>query len=57
MIGMIWIIRAQRLRLTFNRRARGLRYFGVVSHLRVQQPGDNANGAARDENPDDAVGR
>ncbi|MDQ5861000.1 MAG: MFS transporter, partial [Actinomycetota bacterium] len=51
-IGMIWIIRAQQLRLTFNRRARGLRYFGVVSHL-----GDNANGAARDENPDDAVGR
>ncbi|RAX44738.1 MFS transporter [Arthrobacter sp. AQ5-06] len=57
MIGMIWIIRAQQLRLTFNRRARGLRYFGVVSHLGVQQPGDNANGAARDENPDDAVGR
>jgi hypothetical protein len=52
LIGMVWIIRAQQLRLTFNRRARGLRYFGVVSHL-----GDTANGAARDQDPDDAVER
>ena len=49
---MVWIIRAQQLRLTFNRRARGLRLFRVVSTL-----GDTANGAARDQNPDDAVER
>jgi MFS family permease len=51
LIGMIWIIRARQLRLTFNRRARGLRHFGVVSRL-----GDTANGAAREQDPDDAVG-
>jgi hypothetical protein len=52
LIGMVWIIRARQLRLTFNRRARGLRLFSVVSTL-----GDTANGAARDQKPDDAVER
>ncbi|HBH59022.1 MAG TPA: MFS transporter, partial [Arthrobacter bacterium] len=51
-IGMVWIIRAQQLRLTFNRRARGLRYFGVES-LRAA-PGLNDDGAARVAHPDDA---
>ena len=31
LIGLLWIIRAQQLRLRFNRRARGLRFFRVVS--------------------------
>jgi MFS family permease len=50
LIGLFWIVRARRLRISFNRRARGLRIFRVVS-----QSGDTANGAARDGNPDDAV--
>jgi MFS family permease len=52
LIGMVWIIRARQLRLTFNRRARGLRHFRVVSTL-----GDATNGAAREQDPGDAVGR
>jgi hypothetical protein len=51
LIGMVWIIRAQQLRLTFNGRARGLRHFGVVSRR-----GDATNGAAREQDPGDAVG-
>jgi hypothetical protein len=54
----VWIIRAKQLRLGFNRRARGLRYFRLVSG------GANHNGAAgeeegaiRDPGPDDAVER
>jgi MFS family permease len=31
LIGLVWIIRARHLRLHFNRRARGLRYFRVES--------------------------
>jgi len=31
LIGLLWIIRAQQLRLRFDRRARGLRFFRVVS--------------------------
>jgi MFS family permease len=50
LIGLFWIIRARRLRISFNRRARGLRVFRVVS-----QSGETAHGAARDGKPDDAV--
>jgi MFS family permease len=51
-IGLVWIIRARRLRIAFNRRARGLRLFRVVA-----QTEDRANGAGRGQNPDDAVER
>jgi MFS family permease len=58
LIGLVWIIRAQQLRIAYNRRARGLRHFRVVSRLGdVASPGDTANGADREQNPDDAVGR
>jgi MFS family permease len=50
-IGMVWIIRAQQLRLTFNRRARGLRYFGMESRGAA---GINNDGAARVAHPDSA---
>ncbi len=52
LIGLVWIIRARRLRIAFNRRARGLRLFRMVS-----QADGTADGAARDQNPDDAVER
>lgn len=51
-IGMVWIIRPRQLRLTFNRRARGLRYFRVVSQRTAA--GINDDGAARVPHPDDA---
>jgi hypothetical protein len=58
LIGLLWIIRAQHLRLRFNRRARGLRFFRVVSTAGAS--GDHlesADGAAPASGRDDAVGR
>ncbi|HEY8701565.1 MAG TPA: MFS transporter [Arthrobacter sp.] len=52
LIGLVWIIRARKLRIAFNRRARGLRLFRVVTHAP-----DTANGAGREQSPDDAVER
>ena len=48
LIGMVWIVRAKHLRIAFNRRARGLRYFRFV-------PGGPATGALRDGKADGAV--
>jgi hypothetical protein len=69
-IGMVWIIRAKRLRLAFNRRARGLRYFRVVtggsarphtaegtSKVAAEGKEQKEEGAVRDHSPDDAVER
>jgi MFS family permease len=57
-IGMVWIIRASKLRLAFNRRARGLRYFRVVpGGSRIPAGERKEEGAVRDQNPDDAVER
>lgn len=51
-VGLVWIIRARQLRLRFDRRAGGLRFFRVES---LQSPGSvNDDGAARDSHPDDA---
>ena len=44
LIGLVWIIRAKQLRLHFNRRARGLRYFRLEA--------GTAAGARRDVQPD-----
>jgi hypothetical protein len=66
LIGLLWIIRAKHLRLRFNRRARGLRYFRVVSTTgaagtRLESArGDrleSTDGAAPAPGRDDAVGR
>ncbi|WP_427175011.1 MFS transporter [Arthrobacter sp. 92] len=48
-VGVLWIVRAKELRITFNRRARGLRQFHLVSG-RITR-----NGAAPGRGPDDAV--
>jgi hypothetical protein len=58
LIGMVWIIRAKQLRLGFNRRARGLRYFRLVSGG-ANHKGDASKeeGAVRDPGPDGAVER
>jgi len=45
LIGLVWIIRAKHLRLHFNRRAHGLRYFRVESRT-------GAAGAGRDALPE-----
>ena len=45
LIGLLWIIRAKRLRIRFDSRARGLRYFHVES----------GRGAGQAANPEDAV--
>ncbi|MDF9752180.1 MFS family permease [Arthrobacter sp. ES3-54] len=39
LIGLMWIIRARHLRLHFNRRAHGLRYFRVESGTGAASPG------------------
>jgi hypothetical protein len=62
LIGMVWIIRAKQLRLGFNRRARGMRYFRLVSGAsgqtsEAQRKEDKEEGAVREQNPDDAVER
>ena len=45
-IGMVWIVRAKQLRIAFNRRARGLRYFRVVPAAgREENGGGDAGGA------------
>jgi len=52
LIGLVWIIRARQLRIRFDRRARGLRYFRVVSAgpgaHGPDAHGPDADGAARD---------
>jgi hypothetical protein len=70
LIGLVWIIRAKHLRLHFNRRARGLRYFRVESRAGAAgarpdgQPdrlpdrlSGNDDGAAPARGRDDAIGR
>jgi hypothetical protein len=57
LIGMVWIIRAKQLRLGFNRRARGLRYFRLVPGRPGHDGADKKEGAVRDPGPDDAVER
>jgi len=63
LIGMVWIVRAKQLRIAFNRRARGLRYFRVVvpgggpAANPTANPAEKTDGAGRDEYPGDAVGR
>jgi hypothetical protein len=39
LIGLVWIIRAKHLRIHFNRRAPGLRYFRVESGTGAASPG------------------
>jgi hypothetical protein len=66
LIGLLWIIRAKQLRLHFNRRARGLRYFRLAADTAAAgaqldgQPAGAAgdgDGAVRAPGRDDAVGR
>ena len=62
LIGMVWIIRAKQLRLGFNRRARGMRYFrlvpGASGHTsEAERQAGKEEGAVREQNPDDAVER
>ncbi|MGZ4660226.1 MAG: MFS transporter, partial [Arthrobacter sp.] len=54
-IGILWIVRAKQLRITFNRRARGLRQFHLVSGRTTGKSARNENGAARGPGPADAV--
>jgi MFS family permease len=54
-IGLVWIIRARRLRIRFDRRARGLHHFRLESGIAGVPT--HADGAARESNPDDAVER
>ncbi|MFJ5955177.1 MFS transporter [Paenarthrobacter sp. NPDC092416] len=47
-VGLIWIIRAKQLRLRFDRRARGMRYFRVESLLaRNPEEEDDDDGSRR----------
>ncbi|MDD1475614.1 MFS transporter [Arthrobacter sp. H16F315] len=60
LIGLLWIVRAKRLRLRFDRRARGLNHFRVVSAGTRREAGPDgsgppADGAARGQNPGGAV--
>ena len=54
-IGLAWIVRARRLRIRFDLRARGLHHFRLESGTAGTRT--NADGAAREINPDDAVER
>ncbi len=54
LIGLLWIVRARRLRIRFDARARGRRRFRVESGTGAGA-GRYAKGAARAEGPDDAV--
>ncbi|WP_400159934.1 MFS transporter [Arthrobacter sp. BPSS-3] len=55
LIGMVWIIRARHLRIAFNRRARGLRFFRLVPGGAIGTADDD--GVVRAVNPDDAPSR
>jgi MFS family permease len=46
LIGLLWIIRAKQLRLHFNRRARGLRYFRVASRASASGAGGSGAGGS-----------
>lgn len=43
-VGLLWIIRAKQLRLRFDRRARGLKYFRVESLLSRPEADDDGAG-------------
>ena len=51
-IGLVWIVRARRLRIRFDRRARGLRLFRLEAGTSDVRPSrddrPNAEGAARE---------
>jgi MFS family permease len=54
-VGIVWIFRAQQLRLRFDRTARGMRYIRLVPRGTMRQAPAKEDGAAPDSLQDGAA--